>query len=147
MTYKESDYDNKIQTIGINTSKDTIRSFLGKPIILNDSLCEQVAAIAKQDNMLSYGDSILQIGDVKWRINIMDDRVALMASVQPDAPKMKQVVKYLSGIYGEPYDAEDEYSIKWSSSDDSLDIFKPDSTLIHLRRVHSEEGGSFLFFY
>jgi len=56
-------------------------------------------------------------------------------------------VEYLNGIYGKPYqDDEDEYSIKWSSSGDSLDIFKPGSTLVHLRRVHTEEGGTFLFF-
>ena len=77
----------------------------------------------------------------------MPNSIALMTSVQPDDPKMKQVVEYLNGIYGKPYqDDEDEYSIKWSSSGDSLDIFKPGSTLVHLRRVHTEEGGTFLFF-
>jgi hypothetical protein len=58
---------------------------------------------------------------------------------------MKQVVKYLIGIYGKPYE-EDGYDIKWSSSDDPVDIFRPGSTLVRLRRVHSDEGGTFLFF-
>jgi hypothetical protein len=96
--------------------------------------------------MLSYGDSILQIGDVRWRVNLDLPNIVLFTSVQPDDPKMKQVVKYLNSIYGNPYqDDEDGYSIKWSSSDDSLDINRPGSTLVHLRRVHSEEGGTFLF--
>ena len=130
-----------------NISQTTINSFLGKPIIINDSLCEQIASVANQDEMLSYNDSIIQIGDVRWRINLMPNSIALMTSVQPDDPKMKRVVEYLNGIYGKPYqDDEDGYSIKWSSSDDSIDIFRPGSTLVHLRRVHSEEGGTFLIF-
>ena len=128
-------------------SQTTISSFLGKPIIINDSLCEQIAFIANQDKMLSYSDSIVQIGNVRWRINLMPNVIALMTSVQPDDQKMKHVVEYLNSIYGKPYqDDEDGYSIKWSSSGDSLDIFKPGSTLVHLRRVHTEEGGTFLFF-
>jgi SanA protein len=128
-------------------SPNTIQSFLGKPIIINDSICEQISAIATQDEMLSYGDSILQIGDVRWRVNLDLPNIVLFTSVQPDDPKMKQVVKYLNSIYGNPYqDDDDGYSIKWSSSDDSLDIFRSGSTLLHLRRVHSEEGGTFLFF-
>ena len=128
-------------------SPNTIQSFLGKPIIINDSICEQISAIASQDEMLSYNDSILQIGNVRWRVNLDLPNIVLFTSVQPDDPKMKQVVKYLNRIYGKPYqDDEDGYSIKWSSSDDSLDIFRSGSTLLHLRRVHSEEGGTFLFF-
>ena len=128
-------------------SQVTIFSFLGKPIIINDSLCEQIASIANLDEMLSYSDSIVQIGDVRWRINLMPNAIALMTSVQPDDPKIKQVVEYMNGIYGKPYqNDEDGYSIKWSSSGDYLDIFKPGSTLVHLRRVHTEDGGTFLIF-
>ena len=128
------------------SSPNTILSFLGKPIIINNSICEQISAIAAQDEMLSYSDSILQIGNVRWRVNLDLPNIVLFTSVQPDDPKMKQVVKYLNSIYGKPYqDDEDGYSIKWSSSDDSLDINRPGSTLVHLRRVHSEEGGTFLF--
>ncbi len=130
--------------VGTN-SQTTIFSFLGKPIIINDSLCEQIASIANLDEMLSYSDSIVQIGDVRWRVNLMPNAIALMTSLQPDDPKMKQVVEYLNGIYGNPYEEyEDGYSIKWSSSDDSLDVFS--GTLVHLRRVHTEEGGTFLIF-
>lgn len=126
-------------------AQDTISSFLGKPIVINNKIYEQISAIAAQDKMLSYSDSIIQIGDVRWRINLMSDGIVLLTSVQPDDPKMKQVVKYLIGIYGKPYE-EDGYDIKWSSSDDPVDIFRPGSTLVRLRRVHSDEGGTFLFF-
>ena len=131
-------------------AQDTIFSFLGKPIVINDKIYEQISAIAAQDKMLSYSDSIIQIGDVRWRVNLMSGGIVLMTSVQPDDPKMKQVVKYLNRIYGKPYqddeDEEDGYDIKWSSSDDPVDIFRPGSTLVRLRRVHSDEGGTFLFF-
>jgi len=127
--------------------QDTLFSFLGKPIVINDKICEQISAIAAQDKKLSYSDSIIQIVNVRWRVNLMSGGIVLMTSVQPEDPKMKQVVKYLNSIYGKPYlYDEDEYNIKWSSSDDSLDIFRPGSTLVHLRRVHSEEGGTFLVF-
>ena len=77
----------------------------------------------------------------------MPNGIALMTSVQPDNSKMKTVVKHITSIYGKPYDdEEDGFCIKWSSSGDSLDVFRPGSTLIHLCRVHSEEGGTFLFF-
>lgn len=128
-------------------AQDTISSFLGKPIVINDKIYEQISASAAQDKMLSYSDSIIQIGNVRWCINLMSDNIVLMTSVQPDEPKMKQVVKYLTGIYGKPYeDEEDGYDIKWSSSDNPSDIFRSGITLVHLRRVRSEEGGTFLFF-
>ena len=95
--------------------------------------------------MLSYSDSIIQIGDVKWGVNLMPDGIALVTSVQPDDPRMIKVVKYLNSIYGKPYqDDDDGYSIKWSSSVDTLNIFS--GTLVHLRRLHTEEGGTILFF-
>ena len=128
-------------------AQDTISSFLGKPIVINDKIYEQMSVVAAQDKELSYSDSIIQILNVRWRVNLKPNNFVLMTSVQPDNPKMKQVVKYLNSIYGKPYeDEEDGYDIKWSSSDDPLNIFRPGSTLVHLRRVHSEEGGTFLFF-
>jgi SanA protein len=139
-TYKESDLSSQA------IPQDTIQSFLGWPIIINSSICEQIDAIAAQDPILTYGDSVLSIADVKWRINLMPNTIALMTSVQPDDPKMKEVVNYLNSVYGKPYDGEDEYSIKWSSSPDSNNIFNGHCTLVHLRRVHSEEGGTFLLF-
>ena len=128
-------------------AQDTLSSFLGKLIVINDKIYEQISAIAAQDKKLSYSDKIIQIVDVRWRVNLMSGGIVLMTSVQPDDPKMKQVVKYLTSIYGKPYeDEEDGYDIKWSSSDDSLDIFSPDCTLVHLRRIRSEESGTVLIF-
>ena len=128
-------------------AQDTLSSFLGKPIVINDKIYEQISAIAAQDKKLSYSNKIIQIVDVRWRVNLMSGSIVLMTSVQPDDPKMKQVVKYLTGIYGKPYeDEEDGYDIKWSSSDDPLDVFRPDCTLVHLRRIRSEEGGTCLIF-
>ena len=102
--------------------------------------------------MLSYGDSILQIGDVRWRVNINKTRlrgaplqsVILVTSVQPDDSKIKGVVEYLNSIYGKPYDEEEDgMRIKWSTSNNK---YEAGSTLVRLRRVNSEEGGTFLHF-
>lgn len=41
--------------------QDTLFSFLGKPIVINDKICEQISTIAVQDKKLSYSDSIIQI--------------------------------------------------------------------------------------
>ena len=123
-----------------------IESFLGNPVVINDSVIEQIAVVAQQDDKLSYSDSILQICDVKWRINLIPEGVILFTSVNPDEPRMKQVINYLNGIYGKPYDDEEDFNFKWSSSPDPNDIFKGGSTLVHLRRVRSEVGGTFLMF-
>ena len=133
--------------IVVKKSQTTIYSFLGKSITINNSLYKQIASIAEQDNMLSYNDRIIQIGDVRWGINLMPNGIALLTSVQPDAPEMKQVIEYLNSIYGEPYDGEDVYSMKWCTPYDTLNTYNtPGCTLVHLRRVHTEEGGTFLFF-
>ena len=143
LSYKAPDANDN----NIDIASNTIYSFFGKPIEINDLIYEQISNIAEQDEMLSYSDSVIQIGDVRWRVNLMPDGIALMTSVRPNEPKMKQVVNYLNSIYGKPYqDDEDGYSIKWSSSGDSLDIFKPRCTLVHLRRVHTEDGGTFILF-
>ena len=73
--------------------QDTIFSFLVKTIVTNDKIYDQISAIASQDRMLSFSDSIIQIEDVRWRVNLKSDNIVLMTSVQPDDPKMKQVVK------------------------------------------------------
>ena len=163
ITYKETDYYNSEMLNGLEVSlslpKDTIYSFFGKPIIFNDSIYKQLSTIASQDKMLSYKDSIINIGDISWRVNLtlksksmwkstpMIPSIVLFTSVQPEDPKMRKVIDYLNAIYGKPYDIDvDDYKFMWSSSDDSTDIVKPGSTLVHLRRVHSEEGGSFLKF-
>ena len=80
------------------TSQEIINSFLGKPLIINNRVYEQIAAISSKDDMLTYNDSIIQIGEVRWRVNLDLPRVVLFTSVQPDDPKMKQVVKYLNSI-------------------------------------------------
>lgn len=97
--------------------------------------------------MLSYDGRILQIGKVRWGVNPGQSEIILLTSVQPDAPEMKQVVKYLSGIYGKPYEYEDDgFDIKWSSSPSPDSVFNGNCTLVHLRRVYSEAGGTSLFF-
>ena len=122
---------------GKDTFPITISSFFGQQLILNKPIGEQLSAIAKRDEMLVYceNDSILQIGNVRWRLNLYNHDIVLLTSVNPDAPQMLPVIQYINSIYGKPYDEyEDDY--RWSSV----------NTLIRLRRVRSDMGGSVLFF-
>lgn len=90
-------------------------------------------------------DSIVQIGDVKWRVNKSESGDVLFTSMDFDAPEMQEVIDSLNSLYGEPYEVEDG-DIKWSSSTDPNNPLDGNSTLVHLRRVHSDEGGTLLIF-
>ena len=140
----------KKEKIIIETTQDydTISSFVGYSLILNNDVYEQITAIARKNEMLSYSDSVLYIGKVGWRINYRESKnfILLITSVEPDTPQMEPVISYLKRLCGTPYEEDDVYDIKWSSSNDPIDIFKPGSTLVHLRRIRSEEGGTCLIF-
>ncbi len=89
--------------------QDTIYSFLGKPIIINDSVFTRISEVAAQDRMLTYNsDSTLQIGDVKWNIKFTAYDMVLYTSTKTDDSRMKEVINYLSSIYGEPWTTERE---------------------------------------
>lgn len=147
ITNKKPAYSEPTETKKYTQPLGKKTSFLGKQVYINDSVIEQISVIAQKDDKLSYSDSIIQIYDIKWRINLRPESIILFTSVNPDEPQMKQVINYLNGIYGEPYDYEEDFNIKWSSSTNPDDIFNGASTLVHLRRVRSEEGGTFLMFY
>lgn len=139
--------ENKRSQVVEKNIKDTI-FFLGRPIVDNDSVYEQISAIADEDEMLSYSDSVLQIGDVRWGINVRGPKlhISLLTSVQPNTPEMKQVVQYLIGIYGEPFDnceGDDEYiDLIWPAYNDSTTI---NQCSARLRRIKGEQGGTVFF--
>ena len=110
--------------------------------------CNQIVTIKAKENHYSNIDSIIQIGNVRWRVNMKKSEVVLFTSVVPDAPQMKQVIQYLNDIFGKPYEnEEDGFDIKWSSSTKPNGILGGNSTLVYLRRVHSEKGGTMLIFH
>jgi hypothetical protein len=133
-------------------SYDTLYSFFGKQLILNDSIIEQIAQIADNNDKLSYdnSDSVLKILEVEWKINLNGYDFELITSENYDSPKIMKIYKYLNQIYGEPYEGgvDDGWvDCKWSSSNDSLDIFRPGSTLVRLKGQHIESGsGATLYF-
>lgn len=135
-------------------AKDSISanySFLGKRIIMNDSVMQQIECIASCNSMLSVEGNVLRIGNTKWGINIHQNGIVLFSSTEIDSPEMREVYNYLVGIYGEPYD-QDPYEsgelndCKWYSNSSQNVSLDSESTLIHMRRVHSDEGGTFLMF-
>ncbi len=126
----------------------TLESFFGEPLVLNDSVHNQISEIAAHSDMLSYEDSILQIGEVKWGINISERSVSLFTSVSADSPKMKAVIDYMDKIYGEPYEGitDKEWpECKWSSSTDS--VYRIQGTLVHLRPARGGAEGTFIMFH
>ena len=146
---------NQSQKVAESVPQDTIQ-FLGRWIVNNDSVYEQIAAIAENDSMLSYGDHVLKIGEVKWGVNVHGPKlhIYLLTSVPPEAPEMQQVVQYLIDIYGVPWDnvmgklyniEEDNYEcwdLVWPSCHDSIAINQGSA---HLRGLKSDEGGTVLF--
>ena len=146
LTYK-SEYPGCIESSELSISQDTVYSFFGKPIVINDSIREQISAVAAQDTMLSYNNCILQIGNVKWQLYIDDLHMDLHTTIQPNDPRMEEVIKYLNRIYGKPFKVEEnEFRLRWSSSDDTLNTYKKKSTRVSLCPIHSKEGGTCLSF-
>lgn len=119
-------------------------SFFGKPVMLDDSthIMQQITEIVENDTMLSIDGWVLKVGQVSFRMNIMDDGLSLNSSTQPDDPKMKQVIEYLNSIYGVPEEDEPDNYWWWVGTNEDY----PDGMVIRLRPLHFEEGGTVLFF-
>lgn len=84
--------------------------------------------------------AVLSIWEVEFGVNIDVDGIRLITSTQPDDPKMKQVIEYLTSIYGEPVENQpDDYWWYSGAKDDYLGRL-----VARLRPLHSEEGGTVL---
>lgn len=117
-------------------------SFFGKPVIWDDSthIIQQITEIVESDTMLSISGRALTVGKVGFGINIHGGFLSLISSTQPDDPKMKQVIEYLTSIYGEPVENQpDDYWWYSGAKDDYLGRL-----VARLRPLHSEEGGTVL---
>ena len=135
-----------MQDWGFEAVFDTI-SFFGKPIVMDDwtSIHHQIRVIASEDDMLCYESGIhnriLSVGKVKFGVNVDSDGIILVSSTEVDAPKMKQVVEYLKGIYGVPVEDEPD-NYWWHVGRDGGYHGKT----VRMRPLHSEEGGTVLLF-
>lgn len=119
-------------------------SFFGHKLIYQsvDSVKTQIAAIAKRERNLVYKDNVLSVCGVEWGVNIRGGQVVLLTSHNPEEPKMKKVIRYLTKIYGKPEaDIDDEYRLYWYKRPDTFP-----AAAVQLRRVHGDGSGTFLFF-
>jgi hypothetical protein len=109
------------------------------------SIHHQIRVIASDDDMLCYESGIhnrtLSVGKVKFGVNVDGDGIILVSSTEVDAPKMKQVVEYLKGIYGVPVEDEPDNYL-WHVGRDGGYHGKT----VRMRPLHSEEGGTVLLF-
>ena len=118
--------------------------FYGKPVILDDSthIMQQITEIVESDTMLSIDGRELTVSKVEFGINFHSGFLSLLSSTQPDDPKMKEVIEYLNSIYGTPEEDEpDNYWWYVGADEDYLG-----KLVARLRPLHSEEGGTVLFF-
>ena len=91
-------------------------SFFGHKLTYQsvDSVKMQIAVIAKRERNLVYKDNVLSVCGVDWGVNIRGGQIVLLTSHNPEEPKMKKVVKYLTKIYGKPeVSGDDEYRMRW----------------------------------
>jgi len=119
-------------------------SFFGETVVLDDSahVMQQIKEIAAKNDMLSVEGYVLTVGDVGFGINIREhyNFITLISSVQIDDRKMKKVRKYLNKIYGHMTDAGEDFYYWHASKKDRY------SGSIRMRRLHSDEGGTVMFF-
>lgn len=82
--------------------------FFGKPLFLGDSLyvMQQIKDIVANDDKLSIEGRDLVIEKVCFGINIHDNGIMLISTIQVDDPKVKSIVNYFDGIYGKAREEE-----------------------------------------
>ena len=135
------------QTIQNDSNVVTLTSFFGEPLAFNDSVYSQIEAIASRNDFLSYQDSILQIADVRWGINVGERSIILLSSVSPESPKVKTVIDYLNKLYGEPYDpiTDEEWpDCKWLVPYDTIN--NTTGHFVRIRPGRGEAGGLCIIF-
>lgn len=125
---------------GISTLK-----FLGHDIICSENnISKEFARISIEDNNLSF-DSVNQnvtIYGTTFHLNYSSkvSGFMLMSSVQPDSRQIRIVRNAINKFHGkENFEEENHYS--WLPFTDSTKIGQ-NYPVIHLRRVHSDEGGT-----
>ena len=118
-------------------------SFFGKPLHLVDAhyVMRQIKEIAECDDRLSLEGCVLTIGNVSFGINIHDDFISLLSSVQVDSPEMEKVVEYLNGLYGAP-EEDEPYNYWWYVGGDEE---RKGRLVARMRPLHSDEGGTVIF--
>ena len=85
---------------------------------------------------------VLSIGEVEFGVNVHEKEIILISSTQVDDPKVKPIVNYLNGIFGEAW--EDEPDNYWWNNNGQC---KALGSTIRLRPLHSEEGGTVIMIY
>lgn len=123
---------------------NSLISFFGKPVILDDSthIMQQITEIVESDTMLSITGRVLTVGQVGFGINIHTGYLSLLSSTQVDDPKIKEVLEYLNSIYGAPEENEPDDYWWYVGADEDY----PGRLVARMRPLHSEEGGTVLFF-
>lgn len=123
----------------------TVIKFLGHELrIKNDNFLQEFSRICVEDDNLSL-DSVnrnITIYGTTFHINVNRNSQGfmLMTSVLPDTKQIQIVKDAISKFHGEE-NFEEDYHYSWLPYTDSTLIGKNYPT-IHLRRVHSKEGGT-----
>lgn len=151
-TKTESTSSNSVKVEKSTFSEGEIFSqyFLGHYIICDhDSVYSELERVYADDPEVNFDKETgnIEICGVLFHVNKRRkiSRLSLMTSVQPDSRRMKRVRKYISKFHGkEEYEEPGHYS--WLPYLDSTLIGK-NYPVIHLRGVHSEDGGTVIHIF
>ena len=119
--------------------------FLGHDIICSkNSIPQELARICAKDDNLSF-DSVNQnvtLYGTTFHLNYRNGvrGFLLMSSVQPDTRQIRIVRDAISKFHGKE-NFEEDWHYSWLPFTDSTKIDQ-NYPVIHLRRVHSEDGGT-----
>lgn len=118
-------------------------SFFGEKVVLDDSahVMQQIKEIAAKNDMLSVEGYVLTVGNVGFGINIHDGFLSLISSVQVDDPEMGKVMEYLDSLYGAA-EVNENYYWWYVGADGEY----RGHLVARMRPLHSEEGGTVIFF-
>lgn len=113
-----------------------------------DSAClnDELTALANDVDEIEYDveKGNITLCDVTFHVNADQRSLALMTSVQPDSPKMEEVRNLISMYYGKVSNENDlVYTWPYVMDEAGRSNHNP---YIKMRRVHSDEGGTFIFF-
>lgn len=110
------------------------------------SIDDELAALANDIDEIEYDveKGNITLCDVTFHVNADQRSLAFMTSVQPDSPKMEEVRNLISMYYGKVSN-EDDLVYTWPYVMDEAGRSNH-NPYIKMRRVHSDEGGTFIFF-
>ena len=105
----------------------------------NKHSCQEGSSV----NMETIDRPLLIFGDVVFGVNVCEDNIVFISSTQVDDPRIKRIVNYLNGKFGKANEEEPD-NYWWYVDSQNNENY---GSIIRLRPLSSEEGGTIIMFY